>query len=179
MARNEIFIAALPQIVFDLLGDASTYSDWVVGSHEIRAADAGWPEQGTAFDHTVGRPPFTIRDHTSVTQSLPPVLLELRANARPWLGSARITIHLTPERDGTRVTMVEEPVNRLLTVLIGPLGHGLIRLRNAESLRRLKALGEGTRPRPRGRIPHRRRPATAACGQGDGVGVHARPKHSP
>jgi uncharacterized protein YndB with AHSA1/START domain len=162
MARNEIFISASPQIVFDLLGDPRVYSEWVVGSREIRAADPDWPRPGTAFDHTVGHPPFTIRDHTSVTQSLAPVLLELRANARPWLGSARVTIHLTPEGNGTRVTMVEDPANRGLSVLIGPLGHGLIRLRNAESLRRLKALAEAERPRPRGRMPRRRSPVAGS-----------------
>jgi uncharacterized protein YndB with AHSA1/START domain len=156
MARNEVFISAPPELVFELLADPRTYPEWVVGSHEVRGADADWPEQGTKFDHTIGHPPFTIRDHTSVMQSLPPVLLELRVNARPWLGSARVTIQLMPEGDGTRITMVEDPVNPLLTVLIGPLGHGLIRLRNAESLRRLKALGEGARPRPAGRMPPRR-----------------------
>jgi hypothetical protein len=119
----------------------------VVGSSEIRDADPDWPAPGSKFDHSVGADPLLIKDHTEVIAARPPELIQLRANARP-LPSADVTIKLEPEGNGTRVTMIEDPTNLLLRVAIGPLGHMAIRLRNAESLRRLRELAEGVRPRP-------------------------------
>jgi hypothetical protein len=138
--------------VFELLADPRTYAYWVVGSYEIRAADRRWPAPGAKFHHTVGRPPLHLKDETVVVAAHPPAMIELRAKARP-LPTARVTLHLEPELDGTRVTMIEDPANPLLNLLAGPLGHLTIRLRNHESLRRLKALAEGTAPRPGGRLP--------------------------
>ena len=154
MARNEIHIDAPPEAVFDVLADPRTYSEWVVGSREVRAADEHWPAPGSAFDHSVGALPLVINDHTAVVAARPPVMLELRARARP-LPTARITIHLQPDGDGTRVTMIEDPANPVLNLLAGPLGHTAIRLRNSESLRRLRALAEGATPRPAGMLPGR------------------------
>lgn len=154
MARNDIFIAASPRKVFELLSDPRTYGYWVVGSREIRGADDNWPEPDTAFDHTVGVPPFIIKDDTRVVSALAPVMLELQANGGP-LGSARITFQLQPEGNGTRVTMIEDPQERWRAIALGLPGHFLIRARNAESLRRLKQLGEGTTQRPGGRLAPR------------------------
>jgi uncharacterized protein YndB with AHSA1/START domain len=151
MARNEIFISAPPREVFELLADPRTYGHWVVGSREIHAADAHWPEPGAVFQHTVGKGPFAISDHTTVIAARAPVMLQLRARARP-LPSARVTMLLQPEGPGTRVTMIEAPPNRLLSLLSGPIGHALLRVRNRESLLRLKELAEGTAERPRGRL---------------------------
>jgi hypothetical protein len=81
-------------------------------------------------------------------------MLELRARARP-LPTARITLHLRPDGDGTWVTMIEESTNRLANRLGGRLLDRAIGLRNRESLRRLKALAEGTAPRPDGALPRR------------------------
>ena len=154
MARNETFVNAPPEAVFDVLADPRTYSEWVVGSREVRAADENWPAPGTAFDHSVGTAPLVIKDYTEVVRARAPVMLELRAHARP-LPSGRVTIQLQPEGDGTRVTMIEDPAHWLLNLMAGPLGHLAIRLRNVESLRRLKGLAEGTKPRPRGTLPTR------------------------
>jgi uncharacterized protein YndB with AHSA1/START domain len=156
MARNEIFIGVPPEAVFDVLADPRTYGTWVVGSREVRAADPSWPARGSTFDHSVGKAPLVIKDNTSVIDSLPPVMLELRARARP-LPTARIRLQLQPYGRGTRTTMIEEPTNRVLRVAGGPLLHAAIRLRNRESLRRLKALAEGTVPRPSGVLPARQR----------------------
>jgi uncharacterized protein YndB with AHSA1/START domain len=144
VARNGIFIDAEPQAVFDVLSDPHTYADWVVGTREIRGTDQDWPQAGSAFDHSVGAPPLLIKDHTSVTRALPPVMLELRANAGP-LGAAKIIFHLQPEGNGTQVTMIEDPLERWRALVLGPLGHFLIKARNVESLRRLKQISEGTR----------------------------------
>ena len=141
MPRTEILVDAEPEVVFDVLTDAETYADWVVGSREIRDADSDWPEPGTVLHHTVGLGPFALADHTLVEESLPPVRLRLLARARP-LPSARITIDLRPEADGTRLTMVEDVALPFGSLLMGPVGHGMLRLRNVESLRRLKELAE-------------------------------------
>jgi uncharacterized protein YndB with AHSA1/START domain len=154
VARNEISVAAPPEAVFDLLADPRAYGNWVVGSREIRAADESWPAPGSAFDHSVGKAPLVIKDDTSVVDSQPPVMLGLRARARP-LPTARITLHLQPYKRGTRVRMIEEPTNRVLRVAGGPLLHAAVGIRNRESLRRLKALAEGTTPRPSGVLPAR------------------------
>jgi uncharacterized protein YndB with AHSA1/START domain len=154
VARNETFIDAPPRAVFELLSDPRTYGHWVVGSREIRAADESWPEAGSKFDHSVGVTPLVNHDHTEVLRSCPPVMLELRARSRPF-PTARVTIHLQPEREGTRVTLIEEPASRLLNVLSGPVGHAAVRLRNVESLRRLKELAEGATARPTDPLPPR------------------------
>jgi uncharacterized protein YndB with AHSA1/START domain len=164
VARNEIFISASPREVFELLSDPRTYEHWVPGSRLIRAADREWPAEGAAFDHTSGHGPLGAEDHTSVCAVLEPVMLELRANARP-IGAANVTIYLQPEGNGTRVLMLEEPAIRALSLLIGPIGHGLMRLRNAEALRRLKDLAEGAAPRPEGPLPPRKEPAGQKSGR--------------
>jgi hypothetical protein len=128
--------------VFGLLGDASTYAIWVVGSHEIRSSDPDWPAPGASFEHTLGVPPVLIMDHTTVIECRSPTRLQLHARARP-LPSARITFDLKPERHGTRVIMTEDISNGILNLLAGPLGHTAMRVRNRETLQRLKALVEG------------------------------------
>jgi len=145
VARNEAFIAAPPSRVYEVLSDPSCYGEWVVGSREIRSADADWPAVGTRFEHTSGPPLVGSKDETRVIDTLAPVMLELHAQARPYPG-AHVTMYLQPDRDGTRVTMIEDPASPVLNVLIGPLGHGLIKLRNVESLRRLKAIAECPTP---------------------------------
>jgi uncharacterized protein YndB with AHSA1/START domain len=140
-----MFISAPPEDVFALLSDPASYPEWVVGTREVRDADEHWPDLGAVMHHSVGIGPFVLRDITQVTDVRAPMLLELRAKARP-LGVARVAFELEPEGNGTRVRLVEEPSNRLLSVLIGPIGHATIRLRNAETLRRLGRLAEQARP---------------------------------
>lgn len=153
MARNEAYIDAPVGAVFEILADPRTYAIWVVGSRTIRAADEDWPAPGARLEHTIGP---LIEDDTTVIHCRPPVRLQLRARARP-LPTARVTLDLQPEGDGTRVTMIEDFDSRPLNAIAGPLGHAAIRLRNREALRRLKGLAEGTLPPPRGSVPRRRR----------------------
>jgi hypothetical protein len=171
MARNEIFISAPAEDVFELLADPRTYAIWVVGSREIRAADEHWPAPGARFAHTVGIPPLLIKDDTTVVHARPPFRLQLCARARP-LPSARVTFDLQPEGDGTRLTMIEDLENVILNVAAGPLGHLAMRLRNAEALRRLKSMAEGITPRPRGAFP-----ARAPSGRGEDVGDGSAAEH--
>ena len=148
MAATDIFIAASPRVVFDVLSDAEAYGYWVVGSKRIRDADPDWPEPGSRFDHTVGVGPVTIRDDTKVEEVARDERLVLHARFRP-LGSAEIALRLEPEGSGTRVTMEERPLGGPAARGYGRLAALVLRARNAESLRRLKRLAES-------------RPATAA-----------------
>lgn len=149
MARNDIFISAGPETVFDVLSDPRAYPDWVPGTRAVRTADARWPEEGTAFEYVAATPGVGITDRTRVIAALPPVMLELRIRVGRVF-SVRAAIELVPEGNGTRLILVEEPASRLLSVLIGPAGHLIIRVRNREALRRLKAIAETRRPRRRG-----------------------------
>jgi uncharacterized protein YndB with AHSA1/START domain len=158
MARNEVFIDAPAQAVFDVLADADAYRDWVPGTRDTGAEAGAFPAEGGSFGYSAGLPLLGVGDRTTVVAAMPPVMLELRIRATP-LVSARATIYLQPQGAGTRLTLIEEPTSRALRVLIGPAGHGLIRLRNVEALRRLRTL---VKERLAQRGPASRRPAVAA-----------------
>lgn len=155
MAVNEIEMHVPPERVFDVLSDARSFGQWVVGSREIHAADPAWPARGSVFEHTQGlRPLPLLRDRTAVLASTRPTMLRLRVQARP-LTVAHVTLRLEPHESGTRVVMEEVPANLRSKILMNPLVDPLIRLRNAESLRRLKRLAEGAEAMPDGDLPPR------------------------
>ena len=154
MARNEIEIDAPRESVYAVLSDPRSYGCWVVGSSAIRAADPDWPAPGSAFDHRVGLWRFALHDHTDVVTARPPEELVLIAHASPF-PPARIHLRLTERAGATRVILEEAPTSRLLSLLLTPLGHRVLWLRNLEALRRLKGLAEGRIPRPTGSLPPR------------------------
>jgi uncharacterized protein YndB with AHSA1/START domain len=141
VATTHTVIAAPAERIFGILSDPETYADWVVGSSEIRDADAGWPAVGSRFHHTVGVWPLRVKDNTKVIGVEPPVRLKLHARARP-LGTACVELVLAPDAEGTRVTMNETAGDLLSRVAINPLTDWLVHLRNVESLRRLKRIAE-------------------------------------
>jgi uncharacterized protein YndB with AHSA1/START domain len=141
MARNEISIAAPPERVFELLSDPDTYAEWVPGTRAIGMIDGDWPADGSSFEYVAGLPGLALRDRTTVRRSRPPEMLELHIRVWPF-APARVLIELEREGDGTRVGLTEEPAHAAFRMLIGPLGHLIIRLRNVETLRRLKRLAE-------------------------------------
>ena len=128
-----------PEAVWDALADSGGYAYWVVGSKVIRDADPGWPAAGTRFHHTIGVGPLKIEDHTESLEAKPPWMLRMRAKARP-LGTAHVTLELTPEGSGTRVRMTENPDGATAVLSLNPLTHLLTKTRNAESLMRLEEL---------------------------------------
>ena len=167
MARSQLVVATPPETVWEVLAEPQHYGHWVVGSSEIRGWDDDWPEPGSRFYHRVGFSPLTIADHTEALESDPPRRLVLRAKSRP-LGAARVEMRLEPHPAGTLVTMIEDPDLPLAGILTPPPVHAMIRLRNGESLRRLRALAERRLPpwnrgrearRPRPRRSERRRTA--------------------
>jgi uncharacterized protein YndB with AHSA1/START domain len=141
VAVNEIAIDASPETVFDVLANPSSYAYWVVGAKKIRGADEGFPKAGTRLHHTVGVGPLTLRDHTTVIEEQRPRRLVLEANLKS-LGSALITLDLSPDGGGTRVVMTERPSRGLPARLGMRVGNVVLRGRNFLSLERLKELAE-------------------------------------
>jgi uncharacterized protein YndB with AHSA1/START domain len=138
--------------VFAVLSDPRSFARWVVGSKEIRRADPDWPAVGTAFDHRVGIWAIVLSDHSEVVENTAPHLLKLLVKARPF-SKAYVTLRLLPVARGTRVEMEEVAADARSRVFFNPLTDPLVRIRNKESLRRLKALAEGKEPIPGGELP--------------------------
>jgi Polyketide cyclase / dehydrase and lipid transport len=135
-----------PQVAFDVLSQPRRYAFWVTGANEVEDADAEWPQTGTEFRHKQGIWPLLLRDTTQVIAADPPHRLELEARVRPLL-VARVVLTLRAEGAGTRVEMEEVPTGGLLRpVLQRPPFPAVIRTRNRESLRRLKAIAEESGP---------------------------------
>ena len=142
MALNEIHVDAPPAAVFDVLADGWSFGHWVVGTKEVRMVEPTWPDPGAKIHHSVSLGPLTVEDSTVVEEAKDDRRLVLRARARP-MGSARVTIDLAPDGDGTLVAMEERPVSGPLQKLFnGMFDATLLRGRNQESLRRLRALAE-------------------------------------
>jgi uncharacterized protein YndB with AHSA1/START domain len=142
VATNRRFIPAPPETVWRVLADPKSYAYWVVGSKRIRDADPGWPAPGSRFHHTVGVGPLTVDDHTESLAADPPRRLVLRAMARP-IGLAKVEIELEPERDGTCVTLTENPTGIQRPLAYFPPLQALTWVRNAESLARIERLAVG------------------------------------
>lgn len=141
MTENEILIGVSRERVFAVLADAKRYADWVVGSAEVRDADATWPGAGARLYHSVGAGPARIHDHTEVLECEEPERLVLLAHLGP-LGDFKVDLRLEDlQGDATRVVMLEGPV-RGVSRLAGPAGDTFGKARNALSLRRLKELAE-------------------------------------
>jgi uncharacterized protein YndB with AHSA1/START domain len=154
VAHNEIQIDVPPERVFAVLADPRSYARWVVGSRTIRRADPEWPAPGASFEHAVGIGPLRIKDRSTVVECAAPRLLRLRVMARP-LSTAWVTLRLRPAGAGTCLEMEEHAADARSKLLFNRLTDPLVRLRNAESLRRVKALAEGTEPMPDGPLPPR------------------------
>ncbi len=68
MATNRKLIDAPPERVFEVLSDPDSYGFWVVGSSDIRDADAGCPAPGSRFHHTQGVLGVGIKDSMRVLE---------------------------------------------------------------------------------------------------------------
>ena len=66
-----------------------------------------------------------------------------------------MTLQIQPEAGGSRIVMDEHAADRRSLILFNPLGEPLVRVRNAESLRRLRRLAEGAEQIPGGALPPR------------------------
>ena len=139
MSTTTRFMPVPPQAVWDALADSRSYAYWVVGSKVIRDADPQWPEPGSKIHHTVGIGPLELSDHTESLEAVEPHRLELRAKGRP-VGTAKVTMEMTPKGGGTVVRMVENPDGLYRPLALVPPLQLFSHLRNAESLMRLEEL---------------------------------------
>lgn len=125
--------------VASILADPRTYDGIVVGSRKVRWFDPRWPEEGTAFHHTVGFGPVTIRDKSTVVRNALPDELELAAGTRP-LGVLQVVFRLAADGAGTRVEMEEGPLSGPLKLAWNPVLSQVTARRNDVALARLDDL---------------------------------------
>lgn len=141
MATNQVTVSAPPDAVYAVLADPHSYEDWLVGCKKIRAVEGEWPAPGSLFHHRVGFGPIELDDNTKAIESDAPRRLVLEARARP-LGVAQVVFELEPHAEGTLLTMSETPLRGIAAKIDNPLLDGMVKGRNAESLRRLQKLFE-------------------------------------
>lgn len=141
MARNEVWVDARQETVWDVLADPFAYPDWVVGAQRARAADPTWPAPASRLHHRVGVGPLSLRDRTCVLECEPPRRIVLDAAARPF-GRARVEIVLEADGDGTRVHLFEDPSGYTALLRLNPAVQALLKVRNVEALRRFKDMAE-------------------------------------
>ena len=144
MARNDIHVSATPERVFEVLRDPACYPRWVVGAKRFRSPTPASPRPARASTTPWGSGRSSSKDHTQVLEFDAPRRVVLKARARP-AGTATVTIEVRPEDGGSRVTMSEGPGDALSRLFFNPLTDPLVRRRNDESLRRLRALVERRR----------------------------------
>jgi len=149
MSVNEITVDAPPQAVWEVLADPPTYEEWVVGNKEVRYNDRSWPTPGTEFGHKVGFGPLFVKDKTVALEAAQPRRLVMNVRALP-VGHGVVAIELSESGSGTLVRMEEKPAGGPIRML-WPAFEPLVKLRNAETLRRLKRLAEKRHQAPAGR----------------------------
>ena len=135
-AENETFIDASPESVFEVLLDARSYPEWIVGCQEIRDVEESWPAPGTHFHHRVGVGPLTVDDSTMLVSVDPPRRLVLEAHVGP-VGTAEVIFEVSPEKGGSQVKITEQPVSGPAATMQNPVQDNLLGFRNVETLRRL------------------------------------------
>ena len=140
MSVNEVTIDAPPPAVWDVLADPPSYEDWVVGNKEIRDYDRSWPAPGKEFHHRIGFGPFTVKDKSVSMEAVSPRRLVINVRALP-VGHGVVAFELSESGSGTLLRMEERPAGGPAK-LIWPVIDPLIKLRNAETLRRLRRVAE-------------------------------------
>ena len=146
MSVNEIEVDAPPAAVWAVLADPPSYEEWVVGNKAVGDHDPQWPAAGTEFRHKVGVGLLAVKDKTVSLEALSARRLVMNVRALP-LGHGIVTFDLTEAGDGTLVRMEECPAGGPAKPL-WPVLAPLVKLRNAETLRRLKRLAESRHRAP-------------------------------
>ena len=146
MSVNEIYVDASPDEVFDVLSVPERYGDWVVGASRSNDGEGDWPEPGSTFEHVQGFLGMGWPDKTAVVSSNRPRTLVLEAHLRPFAVN-KVELRLSPRGRGTKLVMVEYPIGGFAAKLPKPVVDVAYKLRNVESLRRLRRLAERGRTR--------------------------------
>lgn len=148
MSTNTRHVNAPPEDVFDVLLDARTYGDWVVGPNRVVAVDNSWPTIGSSFVHQHGRGPLRIRDETTLVAVEPGRSVLLEVNLRQLGMRGQVSIVLEPEEGGTRVVMDETITGGYIGKRWNPFLDRMLWARNVQALQRLKDLVEHRSDRP-------------------------------
>lgn len=143
VATNYRLMSCTPAGVFEVLADGWLYPSWVVGASRIRSVDDAWPSPGSMLHHSVGVWPLLIDDTTSVLELDAPRHLLLKARGWP-MGEAHVAIDVRGRHAGCIVRITEDAVAGPARFLPRPLLDSMVHVRNAETLRRLAYLAEGT-----------------------------------
>jgi uncharacterized protein YndB with AHSA1/START domain len=142
MTENERLIHASAEDVFAILTDGWTYAAWVVGASRVRDVEPGWPQPGHSIHHSVGIWPLVIDDTTTVEQYEPLRFLQLRVRAWPT-GEGRVEFTATDRGGQCDLVMREVAVKGPAALIPEAVVDPIMRLRNAETLKRLALLAEG------------------------------------
>jgi uncharacterized protein YndB with AHSA1/START domain len=146
MSLNEITVDAPPPAVWDVLADPPSYEEWVVGNKAVRDHDSNWPAPGSEFHHTVGFGPFAVKDKSVTLEAQAPRRLVMNVRVLP-VGHGVVTFELQENGGATLVRMEEHGAGGPVK-LLWPVLDPLAKLRNAETLRRLKRLAENRHGAP-------------------------------
>lgn len=132
-----------PTNVIEVLADGWLYPTWVVGASRMRHVDETWPHVGSSLHHSFGIWPAVINDSTTVTAWNPPTQMSLEAHGKPF-GSAAIDIDILPKGPGCLVTLTEDVVSGPSALVPKIARTPATVVRNAEALRRLAYVAEGS-----------------------------------
>jgi hypothetical protein len=140
-------MACTPEELFAVLADPWVYPTWVVGASRLRAADSTYPTAGARLHHSIGVWPLVLNDETRVELWEPPSRVILEAKTRPF-GTERVVIEAQRRGSGCIVRMEEHPASGIVTRIPDAIANALLRVRNAETLRRLEWVARGRSVRP-------------------------------
>lgn len=99
-----------PDAIWNVIANAQSYKDWVVGAKEVRDVVGNWPEPGSEIHHTVGAHVVGNKDVTVVLECEPNKRIKMKAHFRP-IGVAEVTIDLIETETGTEIVMNEVMVD--------------------------------------------------------------------
>jgi uncharacterized protein YndB with AHSA1/START domain len=140
MALHNIFVAAPPDAVWEILADPYSYSEWVVGTREILSADPSWPEVCSLLRYRAGIGPVRFEGHSIVREVDAPRRLELEADAK--LMGARVSLSLKPWADGALAVVEEHWIRGPSMLLDNPLVDLALTIRNRWMVRNLASVVE-------------------------------------
>jgi hypothetical protein len=140
MRPRSVRLAVDPKRAFELLEDPRSLRALVTGARRIHRFGPRWPEPGTAVQHSVGLPPFVIRDATVVSECDPGRRLVLEARLR-FLGTLKVQFEFAAEARGSTLTISEHPVAGIINLPgMRNLVEAATGLRNAQLGRRFARL---------------------------------------
>lgn len=145
MATNRRTAHCTADDVFAVLANGWLYPVWVVGASRMRAVDDAWPQPAARLHHSFGVWPAVLDDTTECLEWYPPRRAVFRAHGWP-MGAARVTLEVEDRPDGCRISLTEDAEAGPGTLVPKPVRDVLMKIRNAETVNRLRLMSEGHAP---------------------------------